>query len=168
MKPELIIMVGNIASGKSTWIKEYLAADGDSVVVSKDALRIMLGGGIYLWDGKLEPTIHTMTLDIIMELMSREADIIIDGTNMNVEGRSQYLQLTKKFNTPLGYDYKITAVVMPKLLLTKAMRRKFQFVTRNGNQPQDMRTWQEVWQRKDKAFEQPTAEEGFDSIIILE
>lgn len=166
MNPELIIMVGNIASGKSTWIKRFLASDAGRsyIAVSKDALRIMMGGGNYNFDENLEPLIHAITIETIMILMAEGRNIIYDETNMDVGSRQQILLLTKKFNHNLGYDYHIKAVVMPKLIKFASLLRKFHFIARNPNQEQDLEVWEKVWERKDKLFVTPTFDEGFDNI----
>jgi len=71
MKLTALIMVGNVASGKTTWIKNFLATQKDLVaegkscpwaVVSKDAIRRMIGGGEYVYDeNNFETFVHDMS-----------------------------------------------------------------------------------------------------------
>ena len=47
---KIIVLVGNIGSGKTTWIKKFLKkTKGKYVVVSRDAIRYMMGGGKYIF-----------------------------------------------------------------------------------------------------------------------
>lgn len=165
LKPKLIIMVGNIASGKTTWIKQFLSEDnsdeGKWVVLSKDDLRRMLGAGSYLWDEQLEPIIHTSFIDILGNFMQQNINVILDETNMGKETRDLYLDFTK-YRVSHGYDYKTIAVIMPKISREKAIQRR----CRNKDSAWGFSAsiWRNVWERKQDKFEMPTKEEGFDEI----
>ena len=45
--PKFYIMVGNIGSGKSTYIKNSLS---EATVISKDGIRYAFGGGNYIFN----------------------------------------------------------------------------------------------------------------------
>jgi len=168
MKPKLIIMVGNIASGKTTWIKNYLAAKSTEelknwIVLSKDDLRRMIGAGKYIFDEKLEPIIYLSIFDLLSNFMYEDVNIIIDETNMDKETRKGYLHLTKKYNS-LGYDYETIAVVIPKISMDHAVKRIAQREGVLGWAEAPKEDWIRAWKRKQGKFEIPTKEEGFNEI----
>ena len=51
----LIILVGNIGSGKSTYAKKYQKKG--YIVIARDQLRYAIGGGEYIFNTKYEPLI---------------------------------------------------------------------------------------------------------------
>ena len=160
LKPKLIIMVGNIASGKTTWIKQFLSGDnsdeGKWVVLSKDDLRRMLGAGSYFWDEQLEPIIHRSFTEMLCNFMTWGINIILDETNMDKETRDLYLDFTK-YRVSHGYDYKTIAVVMPKISRELAIERRCD--NKDSAWGFSASTWRNVWEQKQGKFEMPTKEE---------
>jgi len=173
-KPKLIVMVGNIVSGKTTWTKEYLKTYEDvncqestPVVLSKDALRRMLGAGKYVYDEELEPVIHESLVSMLHHFMKNSISIILDETNMDKDTRNQYLFLTKNssFEYPsLCYNYETIAVVIPDPTQEEITKR----IRCRKGKPEwasaSIEVWEEVWERNNSKFEMPTKEEGFDEI----
>lgn len=159
LKPRLIIMIGNIVSGKTTWIKQNRMVERSYIVLSKDDMRRMLGAGKYLYDEKLESIIHESLISMLHHFMRENIDIILDETNMDKVTRSHYLFLTKH-----GYDYETVAVVIPNPSKQEIIER----IRHRQNKIEWALTseevWKEVWERKNDKFEMPTKEEGFDEI----
>lgn len=162
-------MVGNIVSGKSTWIKEFLAIEqrNNWIVLSKDDIRRMLGAGNYVWDENIEPIIHTCFIDMLGNFMQRNVNIILDETNMDRETRDVYLDFTEKRRGLLGYNYETIAVVMPFIPLDKMVGRIGYRINKPewGNFPAEV--WGAVWDRKNSKFEMPTKKEGFDEVLEI-
>ena len=155
MKHEIITLVGNIGTGKSTLAREY-AKDG-YVIISRDGLRYMIGGGEYIFDFDLEPIIWSSEIAIIREFMKRDIFIVIDGVGISKIMRKEYLKLAKE------YYYKTVAIVMPKISRKEAVDRRMQ--SPHG-QP-DRKLWESVYDKFDKFLEIPTKEEGYDEVIKL-
>ena len=114
--PRLLIMVGNIASGKSMWIQKYLQeydnCMGENkisppIVLSKDAIRKMMGAGKFIFDEKLEGAVADCLVEMMRIFMFQKTDIIYDETNMRKQTRYKSLNLARS----LGYE--AIAVVMP-------------------------------------------------------
>lgn len=166
MKPKLIIMVGNIASGKSTWIRRVLDTnlfnDDKYIVVSKDAIRRMIGAGKYVFNEKLEPAIHTSAIDMVANFMRLDINIIIDETNMDKATREILLILTTKFRPALGYEYHTIAAVVPYLERGSSLDRRM--AGKELAWGHCRKVWAEVWDRKNTAYEEPKRSEGFDEI----
>ena len=63
----LIVLVGNIGAGKSTTCQQYV--DDSYVIVSRDALRYMIGNGTYTFNPLIEAYIASSTLHIVEEFL---------------------------------------------------------------------------------------------------
>lgn len=151
----LIVMVGNIGSGKSTLVKEIVAEHPDITVVSRDALRYMIGAGKYVFNPELEPHIFEAARLMIKELMHGQVEtILVDEVNVSEEYRQDYLYLAKT------YDYETLAIVMPKLDKKTSVDRRMQ----NPHDQDTREIWEGVWDKFDGLYEEPTVEEGFDKI----
>ncbi|RLF58119.1 MAG: hypothetical protein DRN27_06200, partial [Thermoplasmata archaeon] len=106
MEKELIILVGNIASGKSTMVKS-LVKKGFRCV-SRDGIRYSLGNGEYIFDALCETAVRKSAQRLALELVKSDIEkIVIDETNMSISSRSYYITLAK------AHDYKCVAIVMP-------------------------------------------------------
>lgn len=160
---KLIIMVGNVASGKSSWIKRYLktfGCDGEignpPVVVSKDGIRIMMGAGDYIWNPDLEGSVHDCLIEMMRIFMFAKVDVIYDETNMDRKTRHDYLYMANRF----GYDP--IAVLMPYITMEETIRRRLQGKEYAWGFSKEV--WESVYTRKDDLFELPTIIEGFKEI----
>ena len=76
---KLIILVGNIGSGKSTYTKKY---SKDYVTLSPDAMRYMMGNGEYIFDPVLEPWLLGSLSHLYRDLVITGVNILIDSTNI--------------------------------------------------------------------------------------
>ncbi len=161
MKTKLYIMVGNVGSGKSTWIKKFLANCEDEkwVVVSKDAIRWMLGGGDkYLFDPDcLEKFIDAQTKEMIRSLIRNSVNVIVDETNEDVLSRRSILDLV-----PPGVE--TTAVCMAFVPKEESLRRKSNV---DANYGYGSKVWCDVWDKKKAQSTEPTTDEGFDKLLYI-
>jgi predicted kinase len=156
------IMIGNVGSGKTTWIKDFILNHSREnwAVVSKDAFRRMLGGGIYVFDPQLEPLIDFWAKQAIQRLLLSGFNVICDETNMDKETRAPYLDLIEI--DPMGIS--VYAVVAPRISKEEALKRKSDPSVSYGH---SLEEWAEVWERKAGKYEPPTSEEGFDGIYYV-
>lgn len=156
MQPELVILVGNIGSGKST-VSKWYTTDG-YLAVCKDSIRTMLGSGRYIFDKKLEPLIHQATTDMVIRLMKQQKNIVLDETSMDKKTRDIYIFYGHQ------YDYKVTAVVMPQFSKEDCIVNRMKDTLRGT----PLHVWEEVWEKFNKRYQEPTLGEGFDEIIKRE
>ena len=152
-RPRLIILIGNIGSGKTTTVKEY-AKDGYNVIC-RDDFRTMLGAGKYKFDAKTERPIHSAARALLESLMIEDLDIIVDETNVSKRGRQQIIKTAKAFG------YSITGIVMPRLSRAQSIENRKKDTLRENT----AEVWGQVWDRFNRAYEEPTLDEGFDSLI---
>ena len=146
------ILVGNIASGKSTWTDQY----PNAFILSKDKLRYDYGGGEYVFNPYLEEIIDSVIkLSYDAVLYQQNQHIIIDETNMTKNTRAFYITLAKK------YGYVVEIVVFPDLGEDGHVKRRL----RNNHGNINEETWRMVYKEKKARYEPPSFTEGFDKII---
>lgn len=155
MDNECIILIGNIGAGKSTHVRK-LVGEGYRIV-SKDAIRYMLGGGEYIFDEKLEEVVHKVAIDTLKYLLDKGYSIAIDETNMSKEKRQEYL------NHVIHFRYVRTALLLPKISKEESVRRRLG--SNHGDTSKEV--WEDVWEIKNNEYEEPTYDEGFHNIIRL-
>ena len=155
IEKHLILLIGNIASGKSTLSKEY--AEKGYVVVSRDAIRYMVGAGEYVFNPDLEPVIKTGTQALLEKFLEDELCIVYDEVNVCESLRQPTIELAKK------YGYTITAVVLPRISKKKSVNRR----VKDPHGTDDRDVWNTVWTNFNLMFQFPTLAEGIDEIIEL-
>ncbi len=155
MNKELIILIGNIGSGKSTLCEEYVKKG--YLIVSQDDLRYSIGAGKYTFDYLYEPCIKETIQTLARVIMQKSIPLIVDETNMSKVIRLKYLFLANL------HEYKTTALVLPILSEEESVKRRLQ----NNHGDTDEETWKNVWKMFDIMYEEPTIKEGFDELIFL-
>lgn len=151
---EMQILIGNIGSGKSTYCKEKVKEE--YIIISKDDLRYSIGAGNYIFNLNYEQSISNCMLEFFHSLSQlNDIKIIIDETNMDKESRKFYLYWGKY------YKYTKIAMIFPSLTKEESVKRRLQ--SNHGNTSKEV--WDEVWERKNTIYEEPTKEEGFDIIM---
>ena len=97
---KLIITRGLLASGKSTWAKQWVLEDPEHRVrINQDDIRLMLGK---YWVPSREKLVQEIQFNAIIEALNREFDVVIDNTNLNNKVLDQFNRLIKTFE-----DYEI-------------------------------------------------------------
>ena len=156
MTKELIILVGNIGSGKTTTCKELVKKG--YIVVSRDALRYMMGSGQYVFNPEIEQAIAQSAYQIVENFMDADVKkVVVDEVNINWNLRDRYLYLADE------YGYKKTAIVMPYLNQKDSVARRM----KDPHGQFDKKVWESVYDRFDVCYQEPSFLEGFDKIKKL-
>jgi len=150
----MYILIGNIGSGKSTYINNHLK---NCISISKDGLRYSIGNGTYIFNPDYEYTIHKAILELNIGFCSIGENVVIDETNMTKKSRKSHITIGKK------YKYNIIAVVFPELSKIDSVNRRMT----NPHCQDDRKVWNSVWERFHNVYNPPTIEEGFNQIIEL-
>jgi len=156
-KPEIVILVGNIGSGKTTLINKILKKGFSHVVISRDDLRYMIGAGRYRFDRRIEPIIWKSEEDLVKNFMIAKENIIVDEVGISKLLRKRYIKLAKKFG------YTITVIEMPKYSKRVCVNRRM----KNPHQQDDKKLWESIWEKFDNWYEKPTKKEGINKIIRI-
>ena len=161
----IYVLVGSIASGKTTWKKKFKELNPDTMVVSRDSIRYAFGDGDYLFDTNIESLVK-LTCDDFFEnlLLLHTENIIVDETNVSASGRERYFDIYNKLSdlivTP---NYIFNAVVFPDAGCSEHVRRRM--LDNHGDTPRS--TWEGVYRGLRDSYEPPTKGEGFDKIIYI-
>ena len=151
-RPEVVILTGNIGTGKSTLTKKY--AKKGYIVIARDLLRYAIGNGKYIFNPKYEPALWRTEYQMLIAFLDTGANIIIDEVGISKSMRFRYLAI-------IYPEYKITCIEMPRLSKKVAVNRRM----KNPHQQADRKLWESIWDKFDKLYEKPTKEECFDKII---
>ena len=149
---KLIIPIGNIASGKTTLINDLVKLNYYSI--SRDALRYMLGSGIYIYDIMFEKIIRDTSISMLRKLVMTNVNIVMDETNVSKSSRETLITIAKK------RKYRVIAYVLPKISKKESVKRRLS--DPHGDFSKEI--WEGVWEKFNSMYEEPTYEEGFDEI----
>jgi len=150
-----IIVIGNIASGKTTATLEFL--EYDFKVVSADSIRQALNGGKHKFDKKLESIVWSCEFHLFKLLLHYGLNVIVDATNLTKSYRKRYLNHLKN-EYP---EYQRMVIVMPRISLRETLKRKKAL----GATKEELNAWRDVYLRYDKLMEPPTDEEDFHEVV---
>ncbi len=155
LSKHLVMLVGNIGSGKSTTIKEIKNRYPSYVTVCQDSLRYMIGGGTYIFNPNYEPIIKFIAKQITLKFMNQDYNVIIDEVNVAPDFRKPYLEMAK------FYGYKTTAIVLPRYSKDISVANRLK---NNHGQTLEVQ-WYKIWKKFNDLYVEPSKEEGFDEII---
>lgn len=150
---KLVIMVGNIGSGKST-LSNKLASDFKFAVFNMDSIVEMLGGYEYTrYDKNKTDCYRDIRQFIVRNLLKKEFNCVIDSTNLTKKKRKEFIDIGKslKVSEIVAYDFGLGCD---------------EYLSRRVNDPKgvDPSTWKSVYERMKNEYEAPTMDEGFTNI----
>ena len=120
MNVKLILLVGPPCSGKSSWSRQYLKENKNSIHICRDDLRMMLRGQMVndqIVEDIIDETIYTM----LESAIDKELDIIIDQTNGKMEYINNYYN---RYKTDSDIELKIKVFQeTPEVLFTRNIQR---------------------------------------------
>jgi len=151
---KIYVLVGMIASGKSTYCKK--AAEKGILSVNDDAIVNLVHADNYtLYDQKLKILYKSIENHIISTVIAMGRSIIIDrGLNVSKKGRKRWLSIAE------SYDIPCEAIVFPNEGPEQHAKRRFESDSRNHG----IDYWRKVALHHDSIFVKPTLEEGFVAI----
>ena len=157
IKPKIQVLVGMIASGKSTYCKK--AVGKGSLIVNDDAIVNMLHGDDYtLYSQELKTLYKGVENHVIVSALLMGRNVIVDrGLNVSVSGRQRWISLARSFDVP------VEAIVFkndgPE---AHATRR-----TGSDARGHDYAYWHRVATIHNNLWSPPTEAEGFTAIHTI-
>lgn len=153
MKQQVIILAGNVGTGKSL-IANKLAKMG-FVTVNMDNIRSNVAGGEYdRYDCDKRGLYHAIEVTTLETALEMGFNVVVDRTNMARETRSKYIEICKSFEdiNIFGIDFGPgSAITLSRRCLS------------SRNIP--MRKWQSVFESMKLNYEPMSLDEGFDEIM---
>lgn len=114
------ILCGIPASGKSTWTKEYLAKNPNTVSVSRDDFRYGLRN-----TGITEPKIEDLITDLvdmtIIKCLNKNLNVIIDATNLKASYINHFIELVKY---KASVEFMVFDISLEKCILRDSQRER--------------------------------------------
>jgi hypothetical protein len=158
--PICYITIGNVGEMKSTWARQKVKQDFDTLIVSKDALREMVFGE-YGFKHAIEPVIRNIAIHAIVAPLLMNINVIVDETNLSKEKRIKLIKDIKAF-VEINKGGQVRFVYIHFGSTTEGLERRI-------NDPRNLTAakWTEVWKGLHSLYEAPTHDEGVDEIIDM-
>jgi len=93
---KLTILRGIPASGKSTYAKQFLIDNPDTVRVNMDSLRLMFRNEAF--NNQFEKLVKHTEIETIKIALSKGFDVIVDDTNLTMKRVKYLIEIAKLFN----------------------------------------------------------------------
>lgn len=95
---QIYLLVGNIASGKSTFVKQQLDKEPDTLIVNDDLIVKAVHGNDYtLYNTKFKKLYKEIEYRIIQEAILQKVDLIIDRPCNKAKTRKRYTEFIRSF-----------------------------------------------------------------------
>lgn len=147
------VLVGMIASGKSTYAAKRAAAG--AVIINADAIVTAIHGGNYkLYHDAYKPVYKGIEHSIASLAVAAGRDVVVDNCNQSVATRARWIAVAKSLSQPC------VAVVFPKETCEVHAKRRASADARGYTEEQ----WLGVAKRHSAQYVQPNESEGFDAI----
>jgi predicted kinase len=157
MKQHVQILVGMIASGKSTYARN--AAKAGFVVVNDDSISESIQGGDYgLYDRSLKPLYKSTASHIAHTALALGRSVVIDTGSRSRTTRMRWTTLAKSLDVP------IIAITFPFTTPNEHALRRYNADSRGYSLEQ----WQAVAERHWQDWEPVGDDEGFNNIVYEE
>jgi predicted kinase len=158
MKPKIYLLVGHIASGKSTYCKN--AAKAGFIIINDDSIVNLLHADDYtLYDKNLKILYKSIETNIISLGLCLGKSIVVDrGLNVSIKGRQRFIALAK------SYDVECHAIIMPMDTPEVHAERRADHDARGHNYDY----WLDVAKAHAFSYNAPSIAEGFDKIDCIE
>lgn len=154
-KPSLILLVGNIASGKSTFRKQ---CDNDALFINDDDITNLLHGDYKFYDKNLKLLYKTIENNIVTHGLQSGYHVVVDRPCMTRNTRARYIGLAKSLDFPVVcINFKTESPIV------HATRR-----FKSDNRGHSLEYWLKVAQRKYDEYQEPQLEEGINKMLFID
>lgn len=98
---KIIVLQGCPCSGKSTWSKEYIKSNENTIRVCRDDIRLELNNGKYSMENEKEVT--KIEYERVILSIKEGLDVIIDATNLNPKTIKKWEDISKEYNCEIEF-----------------------------------------------------------------
>ena len=151
--PVLEILVGPIASGKSTYCRQK-AKEG-YIIVNDDAIITFLHGGEYkLYNEDLKPLYKIVENTIITTALAMKINVVIDRPNHSRVMRRRYISLAKSL------DISVIIIMMRREASEVHAKRRM-----TDSRGYTYEYWLKTIKEHELLYDEPKYTEGFDNVV---
>lgn len=150
----LYLMMGCPGAGKSAWLKKYIAKDLNSKIVSRDQIRFSLVEENEEYFSH-EKQVYNDYIYYINNWLRSDFDVYADATHLNVASRRKLLNHIYVETESISIIY-----IKTPLFISLEQNKKREGTRAYVPESQLRRMYYQI--------EEPTFEEGFDNIYIVE
>lgn len=156
---KLLLPIGMIGSGKSTWARQYIKENPNTRIVGGDEIRLMLHGGAYVHNPELEPVVKDILYSAAGEVLAWGWDIILDECYCSLN-REMRANTASRFSG----DEELIAVVFPE----RDMQDHIDDKILKGLRGKTVNYWKRVFCEMKEEYEMflPTEEYFSDAIFV--
>jgi predicted kinase len=157
MESKIQVLCGMICSCKSTYCKN--AAKNNIIILNDDDIVKTLHGGDYtLYDKKIKLIYKSVENQIISSSLAMGRSVIVDrGLNISIKGRKRWIALANSF------DILCEAIIFKRETPEIHATRRYY----HDNRGHTYEYWLKVAQHHNSIYNEPTLEEGFDSVKYI-
>jgi len=157
MIPKVYVLVGMIASGKSTYCQH--AAKAGNIIVNDDAIVNLLHADDYtLYDKALKVMYKNVENSIIGLALCLGKSVVVDrGLNVSMESRKRFIALAN------SCDVSCNAIIFPKDEYSVHAKRRFD----KDNRGLTYETWLDTAMHHANKYSVPTVYEGFHNVYTI-
>lgn len=154
----LELLVGPIASGKSTYCRE--AAKNGSIIVNDDSIVTSAHGGDYhLYNKALKPFYKSIENHMVSTALAIGLNVVIDRPNHSISMRRRFIAIAKSFDIP------VTLIMFKRESPEVHASRRFNSDSRGHS----LEYWIDAARYHESLYESPNQEiELFDKIVNYE
>lgn len=150
------VLVGMIASGKSSWAKDR--AEEGYIIINDDAIVSSIHADIYtLYSKSLKPLYKSIEDHIFHTAVAMGLNVVVDkGLSQSVASRQRWIALGRSLDVPVHCVQ--FEMFEPKVHAQRRME--------SDNRGWSLEYWTDVAQSHFDRYEKPTIEEGFDTVVM--
>lgn len=115
----IILTIGMPTSGKSTWSKQYILENPNTIRFNRDDIRIMLSGTYDSTNSENELLINKLCHNAIISAINNKRDIIIDETNLKIKYVNEFVE---KYKYIANIKFKVFHITLEEALVRNKNR----------------------------------------------
>jgi len=150
-KQLLIILTGNIGTGKSSFASKITSYSKKFIIINDDAIITMISGTYLNYDKNKSNLYKTIENQCIFCSLVHRFNVIIDMPNVKQSSRKRFIDIAKQFNPYIiSIDFGIGSIL--NLNYRKKENRGYN-------------NWEEVFNRKKREYIESSLDEEFNLLL---
>lgn len=156
-------------SGKTTWAREFIEKNPNTIRICRDSIREMFCGS-YKYNKETEPIVKRAAIELIDLAIGNKRNIIIDETNIRKSKREDWIDILKMIEHEIYEKIKIHIVYFPLGIEIHYVNSNDNLENRMTDDPRgySREHWEKVINSMKEDFEIPIASEFPEGVGLVE